>query len=207
MFTSSVSRAVYLELAENLTSKEFIKCFKRLIARRGKPKLFYSYNAKTFQAAAKWLKQVTKDEELHEFLIKENLTWRFKLPRAQWWGGQFERLISLTRQALCKSLGKTNLNCNELKEVLLDFEVNMNNHPLTYTKDDIQYPVLTPNNIILGRETTTLEENPEDVDESDWKKLLHIKKCKDLAWRGWQREYLTTLRGKHDLKHKSKLER
>ena len=30
----SVSKAVHLELAENLTSKEFIKCFKRLVTRR-----------------------------------------------------------------------------------------------------------------------------------------------------------------------------
>ena len=204
LFACSVSRAVHLELAENLTSKEFIKCFKRLIARRGRPKLIYSDNAKTFQAAAKWLKQVTRDEELHEFLIKENISWRFNLSRAPWWGGQFERLIGITKQALHKSLGKTNLYWNELEEVLLDIEINMNNRPLTYIEDDIQYPVLTPNSMILGRDTAALQENPKDEDESDWKKRQrYIKRCKEAAWRRWQREYITALRGKHDMKHKS----
>ena len=90
LVTCSVSRTVHLELAENLTSKEFIKCFKGLIARRGRLKLIYSDNEKTLQAAVKWLKQVAKDEELHKFLIKENIRWRFNLPRAPCWGGEFE---------------------------------------------------------------------------------------------------------------------
>ena len=62
---------------------------------------------------------------------------RFKLPRAPWWGGQFERLIGLTKQILYKSSGKTNLNWNQLEEVLFDIEVNMNNRPLTYIEYDI----------------------------------------------------------------------
>lgn len=68
-----MSRAVHLDLTENLTSKEFIKFFKRLIVWRGMSKLVYSNNLKTFQAAAKCLKHATKDEKLHEFLIKENI--------------------------------------------------------------------------------------------------------------------------------------
>ena len=35
MFTCRVSRAVYLDLAENVTSKEFINGFKRLLERAG----------------------------------------------------------------------------------------------------------------------------------------------------------------------------
>ena len=88
LFTCSVTSAVYLELAENLTSEEFLKCFKRLIARTGRLKLIYSDNVKKFQATAKWLTLVRKDEELHEFLIKERITWRSNLPRALWRCGQ-----------------------------------------------------------------------------------------------------------------------
>ena len=80
----------------------------------------------------------------------------------------------------------------------------MNNCPLTYIEDDIQYPVLTPNRIILVRETKVLEENPEDEGESDSKKQQrYIKRCKDLACRKWQKEYLTSLGEKYDMKYKS----
>ena len=125
------------------------------------------------------------------------------LPRAPWWHRQFEQLIGSTKQALYKSLGKTNLNWNE-EEVLLYIEVNMNKHTLTYIEDDIQYPVLTLSSMILGRKATVLEENPEDEDESDWKKRQrYMKRCKESVWRRWQREYLTILRGKPDMKHRS----
>ena len=76
--------------------------------------------------------------------------------------------ISLNKQALHESIGKTDLNWKKLAEVLLDIKVNRNNLPLIYMKDDIQYSVLTPNSMILGRETAVLEENPEDEHESDW---------------------------------------
>ena len=50
----------------NTTTQVFIKCLKQLIARRGKPRTVYSDNAKSFQAAVKWLKQIIKSEQLHE---------------------------------------------------------------------------------------------------------------------------------------------
>lgn len=40
---------------------------------------------------------------------------------------------------------------SEPKEALLDVEINVNNHPLTYVEDDIQLNVLTPNSMILGQ--------------------------------------------------------
>ena len=108
---------MHLELTPILTTNEFIKCFKRLIARRGRLKTVYSDNAKTFQAAAKWLKLVIKNEEFNKFLTKGNTSW------------------------------------DELELVLLDVEVNLNNRPLTYIKDDIQYSIVTPNSMLLDRDT------------------------------------------------------
>ena len=157
IFSCSVSRAVHLELIPNTTTKKFVKCLKRLVARRGKPTTIYSDNAKSFQAAAKWLKQIIKSEQLHEHLTKENINWKFNLPKAPWWGGHFERLIGVIKQALYKSLGRTSLRWSELEDVLLDVEINMNNRPLTYIEEDIQRPILTPNSMILGRDTKMVD--------------------------------------------------
>ena len=41
LFSCSLSRVVHLELTPNLITNEFIKCFKRLIPRRGRPKTVY----------------------------------------------------------------------------------------------------------------------------------------------------------------------
>ena len=51
LFTCSITPAVHLELLPNQTTSEFIKAFKKLIARRGSPNIVYSDNANV--AAAK----------------------------------------------------------------------------------------------------------------------------------------------------------
>ena len=53
IFSCSESRDVHLEVIPNTTTQEFMKCLKRLKARRGKPSTIYSDNVKSFQAAAK----------------------------------------------------------------------------------------------------------------------------------------------------------
>ena len=39
-------------------------------------------------------------------------------------GGQFQRLIGLTKHSLYKSIGRSQLTYNELEEILLDVEIN-----------------------------------------------------------------------------------
>ena len=68
LFSCSVTRAVHIELVSNLTTTKFIKSFKRLILRRGKPKIVYSDNAKTFKTGAKWLANINRDQKLRDFL-------------------------------------------------------------------------------------------------------------------------------------------
>ena len=61
-------------------------CFKKFIARRGRPELVYSDNAQTFKAVVKWLEKVRKDEQLNDYLARLEIKWRFNLSRAPWWG-------------------------------------------------------------------------------------------------------------------------
>ena len=76
---------------------------------------------------------------IHEERWPPNIT----TSRAPWWGGQFERIVDLMKQALYKAGGSTVLTWNELQDVLLDVEIALNNRPLDYVEDDVQLPVLT----------------------------------------------------------------
>ena len=91
MFACSLTRAMHLELVTSLETEQFITCFKRFIARRGRPQLVYSDNGATFQAAAKWLQRVRRDEQFHNLLTSLGIKWRFNLSRAPWWGGANSR--------------------------------------------------------------------------------------------------------------------
>ena len=114
-------------IVSNLTTTGFIRTFKKLISRRGKPNIIYSDNAKTFKAGAKCLNSISRDQKFHDFLNMERIIWEFSLSRAPWWGGQYGRLIGLTKQSLCKTMSKSLLTWSNVEEVLLDVEVSLNN--------------------------------------------------------------------------------
>ena len=102
----SLTRAVHLEILPDLSTKEFMRSFKLFVARRGKPDKVYSDNAKTFIAAAKKVRNISKDDQFNDCLAKNNIKWQFNLSRAPWWGGQYERLIGLVKQAFYKVFGR-----------------------------------------------------------------------------------------------------
>ena len=198
LYACSLTRGVYLELLPNLQTAEFLDSLKRLIARRGRPKLVYSDNGGTFVAAAKWLRKVVKDEGFHDFLSKHGIEWRFNLSRAPWWGGQFERLIGLFKASFHKVIGNGMLQWKELAEVVLDVEVALNNRPLHYVEDDIQLPLLTPNALLFMQPNLLPELEPHHIQEHDLRKRArYLNRCKDTLWSRWTREYVRSLREMH----------
>ena len=202
LFTCSLSRAIHLELVPNQTTEEFITTFKRLIARTGAPEKIYSDKAKTFVASWKWVKKLNKSEELNHFFNFNNIEWKFNLSRAPWWGGQFKRMVGLVKNALYKTIGKATLSWRELEEVLLDVENTLNNRPLMYVEDDIEYPILTPNTLIIGQNLLLPKENLETENKDLRRRFKYILKCKEAAWIRWRKEYLKSLRERHKMKTK-----
>ena len=196
---------MHIELVSNLTTTEFIKSFKRLISRRGKPKIVYSDNPKTFKAWAKWLANINKDQKLPDFLSSETILWKFNVSKAPWWGGQFERLIGLIKASLYRTIRKAQLTWAELEEVLLDIEIILNNRPLTSIEEEIDYPILTLNSLIFGRDINFPDAAPhESESETITKRYKYVKRCKEALWKRWKHEYLLALREKRNLKNKDK---
>ena len=203
LFTCSISRAVHLEVLPNQTAAEFIKAFKRLIARRGRVQVIYSDNAKTFVSASKWVQKINKDVEFRDFLASEKIRWKFNLSRAPWWGGQFERMIGLMKQMLYKAVGNAHLTMEEMQEVMLDIEINMNNRPLTYIDDDIEQPILTPNALLHGQIIYVPDIELDEGNPDIRKRQRYINRCKKAAWRRWNNDYLKALRERHNMKCKT----
>ena len=198
LFACSLTRAVHLELIRSLETKDFISCFKRFVARRGRPEQVYSDNGATFKAAVKWLHQVREDEQFNHILAGLTIKWWFNLSRAPWWGGQFERLIGLFKNAFYKSIGNGTLKWSELEEVVLDVEIAVNNRRLIYLGDDVQQPVLTPSSMLQINPTYILESEAHHLADKDLKKRAKfLQECKRVMWNRWSREYVHSLRERH----------
>ena len=193
---------MHLELVESQKLEEFIICFKRFVARRGRPQKVYSDNAKTFKAAANWIKTITESERFQDYLSEHCIKWQFNLSRAPWWGGQFERMVGLMKQCLYKSVGKANLKWSELEEVLLDIENTLNNRPLCYLEDDVQFPVVTPNTLTFGEDMYNLNDDISSMNGDLRKRAKYIRRCKRNAWKRWKNEYLKSLRERHNMQCK-----
>ncbi len=130
LYACSLTRGIYIDLLPSLELTEFILSLKRFIVRRGRPERIYSDNGGTFIGAARWMKAVSEDERIQNFLSVRQISWQFNLSRAPWWGGQFERMIGLVKGALNKTIGNGFLAWKELEEILLDVEFSLNNRPL-----------------------------------------------------------------------------
>jgi hypothetical protein len=189
-----------------MSTEEFMRSLKRVIARRGKPEKIYSDNAKTFVAAANIIRKISKSELVNDFLAKNNITWQFNLSKAPWWGGQYERLVGLVKQSLYKVIGASHLKWKELEEVVLDVEISLNNRPLTYVEDDVELSVLTPNLLITGESYVLPDEERDSTEEEETKRRAkHVQlRSKEAVWKRWTGEYMRALRERHNLKHQGK---
>ena len=76
LFTCASTRAVHLELVEDLTVESLIRAFRRFCARRGLPATIISDNAKTFKAASKEVKKFLHTPHLHLFSL-QGVQWKF----------------------------------------------------------------------------------------------------------------------------------
>ena len=211
LFTCCVTRAIHLELVQDMTTTTFVRCLKRFTARRGLPRRMISDNAKTFKATAKQIKAILDQKDVKDYLSCIGMEWSFNLEKAPWWGGIFERMVKSTKRCLKKIVGRANFCYDEMHTAVVEIEAIVNSRPLTFLcADDIEEP-LTPSHLIVGRRLLSLPDNL-DYSESDDKdfeatsgslqrRARYLNSVLNHFWRRWRKEYLLELRDAH--KHRN----
>ena len=106
--------------------------------------------------------------------------------------------MDAVKRALYKSIGRASLTWNELEEVLLDVEEALNNRLLSYVEGDVQLQALTPCVMMYGQPRLVLEESTEQRDADLRKRVKYLRRCKEVLWNRWSREYLKSLRERHN---------
>ena len=91
-----------------------------------------SDNASTFLVAAEDLQRLFKSETLERELEHHNVTWRFIPKWVPWYGGFWERMVGLTKQAIKKMLGRAFVTFQQLEIMITEIEAMLNDRPLTY---------------------------------------------------------------------------
>ena len=214
LFTCLVTRAVHLELLEDMSTERFLMGLRRFIACRGSPYEIISDNAGQFKLASgtidKLWTQIWTDKDVMSYASSKNIKWKFTIELAPWMGGFYERLVGLVKRSLRKAIGKLCLT------IIKESEAIINSRPLVYVDDDINSDlVLTPLHFLSLNPKTGIPNVVSD-DEADcdfnpkissadsllhiWKKgLKHLK----AFWRVWRDSYLLSLRERTQMKLKT----
>ena len=102
LFTCFITRAVHLELVEDLNVLTFLMAFRRFCAKKGTPKLVIIDNAKTFKAATKEVREIVSSEKIRSHLTNQGISWEFITPKSPWKGGAWERLAGADTDRLTR---------------------------------------------------------------------------------------------------------
>ena len=201
LFTCAVTRAIHLELVDDNSASHFLLAFRRFVSRRSCPRYLISDNSTTFVASSRFLKEIQENERVHEKLTELRCTWKFIPSRAPWFGGWWERLIGITKNALKKILGKSCVSKTELATMVIETESAINNRPLTFTSSEFNdRKVLTPSDLIYGHrldaipQTISLENSNSVTQEELFKKQTTYEGVFQDLWQRWKKEYLFSLR-------------
>ena len=178
-----------------------IRCLRRFISRRGSLNFSISDNFKTFLA-----------KEVRQYLTSERIRWSFILPKSPWWGGFYERLIRIVKEALKKIVGNAMLTYEELETVLCEIEMITNSRPLTYIYNDVaEGEVITPSHLAIGRRLMSKDldnNNGDDINELSnidiTRRYRYLKTLLHHYWNRFHTEYLHELREKHLADNKRK---
>ncbi|VDO14752.1 unnamed protein product [Brugia timori] len=207
IFTCLSTRAVHLLSIDSLTTEDIWDAFNSFFADRGTPKHILSDNAAQFKLLAMYLPEFwdsfANQSTVARDLREANITWSFTPAKAPWYGGVYERVIQLVKEALYKSLSHNPVKRRLFSTVLKRIQSMLNERPLCPSSDDAEQWTLTPAHFLranLGSCTLTqdtilpVEMTPTAANLARF--IRQDQHYNRLVWLQWKQLYLTYLRDK-----------
>lgn len=199
VFVCLMSRAIHLDIVLDLTSAEFLNCFKRFVGRRGRCETMYSDNATTFVGASKELKAALKiwyTEETLKKISSFGTEWRFMTAGAPHQGGIYEASVKVTKHHLRRVIGGQCWTYAQYNTLLIEIEAVLNSRPLyELTDDPNDTQALTPGHFLFGEAVKVpARMDPPPKTKYSIKRIWNeAQNMRDNFWKRYLVEYLPTL--------------
>ncbi len=198
LFTCFYSRAVAIELTEDLTTQSFINAFIRACARNGRPRIVYSDNATTLRAADKYLRHLFARlnwREVGAAAAQRGIEWRFGIQLSPHSQGACERMIKSLKLTIKRNFSLQKMTPMQLQTAFCDCEAWINDRPIAPPQSAIDSElVITPSLLTRGRLLTQVPQDPSHLDEEGisliTRMMVHRRLLQNKLWRAWQNEYL-----------------
>lgn len=205
VFVCFTTKAVHLELATDLTTANFIACFKRFASRRGLPSDVFSDNASTFIGARNQLADLYKlfksqdhQRQVHDYGLKNNIRFHFIPKYSPVFGGLWEASVRSTKFHLKRTITTHVLTYEEMCTILTQIEAVLNSRPLLpLTSNNEDFAYLTPGHFLTGRALVSLPERDLSDTAMSRLRLWNVtSKMVQTFWKSWHKGYLTTLQSR-----------
>ncbi|XP_062611017.1 uncharacterized protein LOC134272834, partial [Saccostrea cucullata] len=205
LFTCLCTRAVHIEVLEEMSTSSFINALKRFITIRGNVKIIRSDRGTNFIGTVNTLHLNcvnVEDTTAKSYLEEKGITWIFNSPHSSHMGGVWERMIKTARRildALLLDSSTKNLTHEVLVTFLAEVSAIINSRPITVISTDPENPIILSPALLLTHkddsQTATQFESDSKLDMKDiyraqWKRVQCLS---ELFWQKWKKDYLHTL--------------
>lgn len=205
IFTCLASRAIHLEVADNLTTDSFLNAYRRFVGRRGPVRQLRSDQGTNFVGAMNELQQALSTlnhERIRQELLSTNcdsIDFKMNPPHASHMGGVWERQIRTVRNVLASLLHHhgTQLDGESLRTFMVEAEAIVNCRPLTV--DTINTALtpqpLTPNHLLTMKSKVIMPppgdfQRPDLYSRKRWRRVQYLA---NEFWTRWRQDYLQSL--------------
>lgn len=202
IFTCLYSRAVHIEMLEDLSTDSFINSLRCFISLRGAVQQLHCDQGSNFVGARNELKEALKqcDTKLLEtFLTEKQCEFVFNAPSDSQAGGVWERQIRTVRNVLNATFAQCpgRLDDASLRTLLYEAMAIVNSRPLTVDGiNDPQAPEpITPNHLIMMKSKVALPPPGVFVKEDLYatKRWRRVQYLIEQFWSRWKKEYLLNI--------------
>ena len=201
IFSCMASRAIHLEMLNDMSADCFINSLRCFLAIRGPVSALYSDRGTNFVGARNQFQQCIKeisDPNIRQLFDKQ-CQFKFNVPTASHMGGSWERMIRTVRSVFNGVLlerSTSRIDSASFRTLLYECMYIVNSRPLTthqLTSESTMEPLpLTPSNLLTMKETTLLPP-PGDFQEPDLysrKRWRRVQFLTEQFWSRWKVEYL-----------------
>jgi Pao retrotransposon peptidase/Family of unknown function (DUF5641)/Protein of unknown function (DUF1759) len=200
--TCLYSRAIHLEVLDDMSTDSFLGALRRIISIRGPIKSIRCDNGSNFVGASNELSKELSMQKVSAILKENSCKFYFNPPTASHMGGLFERQIRTVKSVLRGLLTKYEglIDTSTLRTVLYEVMAVVNSRPLSV--EDMSDPsgtIITPNHLLTGKtlcggilQTQPMVEfDPEEIyGRHRWRKAQAIA---EEFWRVWKSQYLKNI--------------
>lgn len=198
LFTCLCSRAVHIELLDDLSTDAFLNSLRAFIALRGNVRQLQSDQGTNFVGARREFLEAVKEMD-QECLKQLGCEFVMNPPSASHMGGVWERQIRTIRGVLTSILDQSSrtLDSSSLRTYLYEVMAIVNSRPITahLLNDPTGPQPLTPN-LLLTMKSSIILPPPGDFVKEDlylrkrWRRVQYLA---NEFWQRWKKEYLLSL--------------